>query len=107
MSDDFQFRFSVPEVPEGEALTAAEVEARLVKQLEDRGGDCPATIRQLANVYSRTGRPEQALRCIKSLMEVCSDPEEHAHYCLSLGCQMEKMNDFAAATSSENPARAC
>ncbi|MFP6857094.1 MAG: hypothetical protein VCA73_07480 [Roseibacillus sp.] len=38
MPDDIQFNFSIPPVPEGEALTFEEIEKRLKGHLEEKGG---------------------------------------------------------------------
>jgi tetratricopeptide (TPR) repeat protein len=97
MSENLQFRFSVDTPPEGEAVTGEEIEKRCLKQLHEKGGTCLQSLWNLAYLYSKTGRHEEALRCIQRLIALSEDPEAHGAYHLALGQLMEKARDFRAA----------
>lgn len=97
MNADLPFRYSVPQIPEGEALTFEEIEARFLKQLQENDGKCVQSLINLAKVYSQTGRHDEAFRCIERLIALSDDPEKHAAYYLALGAFMEKTGDFQGA----------
>lgn len=97
MNQDFEFRFSVRPVPEGEALTSDEIEERCLKQLEENQGKCVQALTTLAKVYSQTKRHDEAVRCMERLIALSKDPEEHGSYYLALGCFMEQIRDYREA----------
>lgn len=97
MSNDLAFRFSVPRIPEGEAITFDEIESRSLKQLQEKDGKCVQSLINLAQVYAQTGRHDEAFRCVERLIELSDDPEKHASYYLALGAFMEKLGDFQGA----------
>ena len=51
MSDELNFRFTIPELPEGEALTGSEVEERLLEEL-GKDPESIDTLWSLAVLYS-------------------------------------------------------
>jgi Flp pilus assembly protein TadD len=97
MSDDLQFSFSVPHLPEGEAVTFDEAEQRCLKQLQEKDGKCVQSLTNLTKIYSRVGRHDEAIGCIERLIALSDDPEEHGAHYLALGCFMEQMRDFPGA----------
>ena len=97
MNPNFKFRFSVRPVPDGEALTYAEIEARCLKQLEEGERNCVQSLTNLAKLYSQAKLHDEACRCIERLIALSTDPEEHGGYYLSLGCFMEKIGDYKGA----------
>ena len=100
MSDDPQFHFSIQPLPQGEAVTFEEVEQRLLKQLEERGGECRGTLWDLVSIYSRVGKIETATGYLERIVELAGDDVEEVAAChLSLGCQMEKKGDYHAAVA--------
>jgi tetratricopeptide (TPR) repeat protein len=99
MSDDAPFNFRVQHLPAGEAVTSEEIEARMLRQLDEPGGDRKQALHNLAIVYGRTRRFEEAKKCLKALLEMTDDIEEKARGILNMGCLMEQMGDYVAATT--------
>ena len=97
MNKNSDFRFTIPPIPEGEALTFAEMEERFLKQLKAKDGKCEQSLINLAQLYSQSDRMDEASRCIQTLLELSADPERHAGYYLTLGCYMEKLHDYKGA----------
>jgi len=44
MADEIQFRFSIRQLPEGEALTGSEIERKLLETLSAEKGNRPETL---------------------------------------------------------------
>jgi tetratricopeptide (TPR) repeat protein len=97
MDPNFKFRFSVRPVPDGEALTFAEIEERYLKQLEESERKLVQSLTELAKLYSQATLHDEACRCIERLIALSNDPEQHGSYYLSLGCFMEKIGDYKGA----------
>lgn len=97
MNKNSKFRYSTRPIPVGEALTFAEIEARCLKQLQDKDGKCVQSLKNLADLYSRVKRHDEACDCIRQLIALSDEPEEHARCCLSLGCLMEHIRDYGSA----------
>lgn len=97
MDQDFEFRFSVRPIPEGDALTSEEIEARCLKQLGESERGCVQSLTALAQIYSRSHRHKEASACIERLIALSTDPEEHGRYYLGLGCLMEQIGDYRGA----------
>ena len=68
MDPDFKFRFSVRPVPDGEALTFAEIEERYLKQLEESERKFVQSLTELAKLYSHAKLHDEACRCIERLI---------------------------------------
>jgi len=94
MNKNFNFRLRTPEE---KALMFAKMEEGLLKQLKSKDGKCEQSLINLAQLYSQSGRVDEAFRCVEKLLELSDDPERHASYCLALGCDMEKINDYKGA----------
>jgi len=97
MKDKLLFQFSVGKVPQGEAITSEEAEARLLARLDQRGGQCSDTLWSLAVLYSRTDRLADTRNCLDRLLALAQDLEERAHCILAMGQLMEKYRDYEGA----------
>ena len=78
MNKNFDFAFTTPPIPEGEAITFAELEEHLLKQLKAKDGTCKQALINLADLYSHSDRLDEACRCIERLIELSDDLETHA-----------------------------
>jgi len=95
---DMQFRFTVPDLPEGEALTFDEMEQRFLEQVEsDDKGERDKALWNLAVVYSKSDRQQDAIQCVERLLRDEDDIEKRASCYLALGQLMEQVQDFGAA----------
>ena len=94
-----EFRSSLPDFPEGRPVNFAEVElllkARIVNSLED---DLEA-LYQLSVLYSRSGRPDQAEKCITKLLKTNQEPGGAALHLFQLGQLGERHRDYDAAAT--------
>ena len=97
MDKNLDFRFSVPNIPKGEALTFDEIEERCLKQLQEKEGKCVQSLINLAKLYSQAKRHDEAFRCVERLIALSNDPEEHGGYYLALGGFMEQIHDYQGA----------
>jgi tetratricopeptide (TPR) repeat protein len=97
MSKDHQFRFSIPELPEGEALTVTEIEQRLLKSLNASGGKCLQSLWSLANLYKQSEQLDQASEYIQRFIKLADNPEDVGSAYLALGQLEEKRRDYSAA----------
>lgn len=101
MSHETQFNFTVQELPDGEALTAEEVEQRLRKDLDDAGGMSIEALWSLACLYSDTGRIDEAATCIEQVIGLSGEDLEKRGSCmLALGQLEERRGDYTAAATS-------
>jgi tetratricopeptide (TPR) repeat protein len=94
MDQNLDFHFSVPKIPQGEALTFDEIEERCLKQLQEKEGKCVQSLVNLAKLYSQAKRHDDAFHCVERLIAFSDDPEEHGAYYLALGGFMEKIGDY-------------
>jgi tetratricopeptide (TPR) repeat protein len=94
---DHIFFFRKESLPDGEAITAEEAKDFLPKQLKERNGTCKKTLWQLARVYSKLKRHDEALNFIYKLLQLSDDKEENASFFLALGQLMEQTGDYQAA----------
>jgi len=97
MDQNLDFHFSVPKIPEGEALTFDEIEERCLKRLQEKKGKCVQSLINLAKLYSQAKRHDEAFRCVERLIALSDDPEEHGAYYLALGGFMEQIGDYQGA----------
>jgi tetratricopeptide (TPR) repeat protein len=97
MDQNLDFHFSVPKIPEGEAVTFDEVEERCLKRLQEKEGKCVQSLINLAKLYSQAKRYDQAFRCVERLIALSDDPEEHGAYYLVFGGFMEQIGDYQGA----------
>jgi tetratricopeptide (TPR) repeat protein len=97
MDQNLDFHFSIPKIPEGEALTFDEIEERCLKQLQEKEGKCIQSLINLAKLYSQAKRYDEAFQCVKRLIALSDDPEEHAAYYSALGGFMEQIHDYQGA----------
>jgi len=92
-----EFAFAITDSPDGQSMPVEEVEAKLLTQLEERGGACADTLWQLARLCSLTGRQRQGLEFIERIVATTDDRETLASGCLAEGQLMEQLRDFAGA----------
>jgi tetratricopeptide (TPR) repeat protein len=98
MNEEIQFRFSVENLPEGEAVTESEVERRLRDALTASGGKCVDTLWSLAVLYSQTARLDESASCFHRVIELIGDDLEKRGSCfLALGQLEERRGDYEAA----------
>jgi len=97
MDEELQFRFSVPKLPEGQALTSNEIEIELLRKLSAKDGKCAKSLWNLAVLYQRTGHFERATACLQGVAALTEDPEKLGACYLDLGRIEESKQDFAAA----------
>ena len=97
MDQNLDFHFSVPKIPQGEALTFDEIEERCLNQLQEKEGKCLQSLINLAKLYSQAKRYDEAFRCVERLIALSNDPEEHGRYYLALGGFMEQIHDYQGA----------
>jgi len=98
MNDDMQFRFSIPGLPEGEALTGSEIEQKLLENLDASRGQSLDSLWSLAVLYQKTGHLDRAEGCIRRVIELTDDPEKIGAGYLALGQIAESRRDYVAAT---------
>jgi tetratricopeptide (TPR) repeat protein len=94
-----KFRSTLPTFPEGRPVTGAEYEAFIKERIEVSGGTDLNALYQLSGIYSRTGRLEQAEKCILLLMELNKTPGGMAAHLLQLGQIAERVDDYEIAAS--------
>jgi len=94
-----QFRFTVPTLPDGRAVTAEEYEREVLKRLEEDSASRKQSLWDLSVLYGSTGRQEQSLECLKKLALLTDGPEERARCYLAIGAQRERVDDFEGAVS--------
>lgn len=95
----WRFRYSLPKpLPEGgQPLTMEEAERELNRQLEEADRDPITVLWELARLYNATHRQEQALQCLRRVLEGGSELEAKAHCVLALGQTMEQAGDYPSA----------
>jgi tetratricopeptide (TPR) repeat protein len=94
---ELEFSFKISNLPDGEPMTAGEIERILLEQL-DRG-EIPEkkVLNNLHSLYAQSQMHEKTMAVLERLFEMVEDDEERARYLLYLGQLMERMNDFPMA----------
>src|SRR5579871_4639656 len=97
MAEPMSFRFAIPR-PEGPLveMSPQEMEATLLKRLEDEKDHPGAALWQLARFYQYKN-VEKALSCLRRFLDVTPDVETKAGAVIAMGQMMETAQDFAAA----------
>jgi tetratricopeptide (TPR) repeat protein len=93
----FQYRLPKPLPEGGQPLTAEEAERELNRQLKEADKDPAPVLWELARLYNATHRQEQALQCLRRVLEGKSELEAKAHCVLALGQTMEQAGDYPSA----------
>lgn len=93
------FRYTIQKHPDGEALTESELEQRLLKALEEKDGDCPDTLWDLARLYQHIGRIDEAAAFMDRFIGLTDDPEKISAGFLSLGQLEERRRNWSEAAS--------
>jgi len=91
------FRFTIAQLPEGRALTAEEIEAMMLREIEQTGGTSKQALWNLVLLYSRTGRHDQALERLKTFLSMTTDREERASCLIAMGQLHEWFRDYDRA----------
>ena len=99
MNTPLEFRFTVPILPDGRAVTIEEYEQAVLERLEKDSSSRKQSLWDLSVIYSATGRQEQSLECLKKLAVLADGPEERARCYLAMGARREKVEDFEGAVS--------
>jgi len=95
----WRFQYRLPQaLPEGgQSLTVEEAERELNRQLKEADNDPAPVLWELARLYNATHRQEQALQCLRRVLEGKSELEAKAHCVLALGQTMEQAGDYPSA----------
>jgi tetratricopeptide (TPR) repeat protein len=95
----WRFQYRLPQaLPEGgQPLTVEEAERELNRQLKEADKDPAPVLWELARLYNATHRQEQALQCLRRVLEGKSELEAKAHCVLALGQTMEQARDYPSA----------
>lgn len=97
MSRDIPFQKIRQELPEGEALTGDELEARFFQTLKESEGKSTDALWNLAVLYQQTGRLVESAECMEKITHLTQDPELLGACWLALGQLDESRADYAAA----------
>jgi tetratricopeptide (TPR) repeat protein len=89
----------MPEPAEGKlvALSSDEAERLLLGNLRDAGDNPRDALWQLARFYSEAKRHEQAIDCLRRVMNLQPDLEHKAGCVLAMGQTMEQIGDYESA----------
>jgi tetratricopeptide (TPR) repeat protein len=88
-----------PRPPEGVPveLSFEEAEHILLQRVADQKDDPRPAMWELAQLYKLSGRHDQALACLRDLMQRLPDVEQKARCVFTMGQSAEKVGDFVAA----------
>ena len=78
-------------------LSADEAERLLLRNLRDAGDNPRNALWELARFYSGAKRHEQALDCLRRVMDLQPDVEHKAGCVLAMGQTMEQIGDYESA----------
>ena len=96
---DMIFRYDIPGLPTGQAVTLDEMEKIALEQFESDAETRETGLWNLMRLYSKTDRHPKAIECLEQILheDDDDDPEKRASCYLALGQTMEQMRNFAAA----------
>jgi tetratricopeptide (TPR) repeat protein len=92
------FRYRVGKIPEGEPITAQELEAMYLKQL-DADGSAVAALEGLAALYAGEGRITESIDYLNRWMAVEDDLGQLALIYLKHGALREQLGDYPGAVT--------
>lgn len=96
--NSFSLSFVLPPKGEGyRALTAAETEAWLKKELQERGGADVHILTQMLTFYSSVNNFQKALSIGGRLLDLTDDVEQEAAILLRMGVAGERVEEYAFA----------
>ncbi len=98
-----RFRFSIPPQPTGEPIEPDELERILRAKVAEhsRGSQEHYEAQwQLGRFLSMTGRQQEALEIVDTLLESTADPELRAALILGMGQLMEQLGEFSSAIAA-------
>ena len=97
MAKNLKLQYFTPGLGPGEIICFEESEKELLGNLQDSWGECPSTLWDLANFYSKTGQQERALGFVTRLLKLTENYEQIAH-CLLMSAQIaEEMEEYDSA----------
>lgn len=99
MTDKWSFQFRTPEHPEGKLieLSNKEAEKMLLERVEQEKDKPDNALWQLARFYSFTNRHDEAMACVRRIVDGTEDLEKKAACFLAMGGLMEQMDNYEAA----------
>ncbi len=97
MDVNFPYRFSLPNVSNGQIMNAGEAEKRLLKNFQFKQRMFEGALWKLIQFYSMTDQHEKASSWIQLLLTLNLDSEKQAGLYLTLGQLMEKKKDYNSA----------
>lgn len=99
MDKSLDFRFVVPQSPEGPvvALSIEQAEKLLLADLADAQKDRRKSLWELAQFYKMTKQHDNALQRLRELMPLLPDPEDKANCVFTMGQAMEQVGDYQSA----------
>jgi tetratricopeptide (TPR) repeat protein len=97
--DNWEFKFSLPELAGGRIveLSPEEAELNLLNKLSAAKDDPKDALWQLARFYSQTKQHELALDYLRQVMDLQADMDSKAASVLAMGQTMEQAGDYEAA----------
>ena len=92
-----EFNFQISNLPEGEPMTAEEVERFLLEQLDK--GEVPEkkVLNNLHSLYAHSQRHDKTMAVLERLLGMAENDEERSRYLLYLGQLMERINNYPMA----------
>jgi Flp pilus assembly protein TadD len=96
-----EFRFSIPQRPEGTAVSANEAERQLrewVTGHPEGSKEHRDALWQLVRFLSVTGRQAEGLEILDALLSSTVEPEVRAEITLAMGQLMERLDDYQSAS---------
>jgi Tfp pilus assembly protein PilF len=99
MDEKLDFRFTLQKPPPGPLIemSAQEVEARLLKRLDEEKAQPADALWQLARFYQQSKQADKGLACLRQALSHMPDPEKKAHCVLAMGQLMETVQDYQSA----------
>ena len=91
------FKFTIQRLKDGIPMTLGEMERVLLAELEESNGTSLQSNWNLAVLYSRTGRPHEAIGCVERLRALSRSDEEQVQCLLGMGQLHEQLGDFHLA----------
>ncbi len=99
MSEEWKFRYAVPQPPPGVQvqLTAEEAEKMLLARLADPKEDRKDSLWELARFYCAVKRYDDAVNRLREIIAATDDVEDKAGCVLAMGQTMEQAGNYQAA----------
>jgi tetratricopeptide (TPR) repeat protein len=101
MQEGMQFRFELPQQPQGPVveISLQEAEKTLLKKVEAEKSQPLDALWELASFYQQTRQFDKGLDCLRQILPKIPDAERRASCVLGFGQMMESIGDYKAAVS--------